>query len=120
MKKILLVEDNTMNCELIKDILQLGNYQITTTENGVEALNLLKSESFDLVLTDINLPKMDGIEFIHKFGEFENAAKIVAMTSDLTAKNGKTFEEIGFDGYIQKPFKVSDFRQYIKNMLEES
>ena len=109
-----------MNCELVKDILQLGNYQITSTGNGIDALNILANKSFDLVLTDINLPKMDGIEFINKFRESGGSTKIVAMTSDLTAKNGKAFSELGFDGFIQKPFKVGDFRQYIKNILGES
>ena len=120
MKKILLVEDNVMNSKLVQDILKLGNYQITSTGNGRDALAILENESFDLILTDINLPKMDGVEFVHKFRETESNAKIVAMTSDMTARNGKAFAEIGFDGHIQKPFKVSDFRQYIKTMLGES
>ena len=119
MKKILLVEDNVMNRELIKEILTLCNYQITSTGDGIDALDILKNESFDLILTDINLPKMDGIEFIHKFRDSKGTAKIVAMTSDLTTKNGETFEEVGFNGYIQKPFKVFEFRQYIQNVLGE-
>ncbi|MCL2549646.1 MAG: response regulator [Methanimicrococcus sp.] len=120
MKKILLIEDNVMNCELIKDILVLCNYQITSTGDGADALVILENESFDLILTDIHLPKMDGVEFIHKFKESKGIAKVVAMTSDLTTKSGETFEEVGFHGYIQKPFKVSEFRQYIKTMLGES
>jgi len=120
MKKILLIEDNVMNCELIREILTLCNYQITSTGDGLDALGILENESFDLILTDINLPKMDGIEFIRKFRDSKGTAKIVAMTSDLTTKSGETFEEIGFNGYIQKPFKVFEFRQYIKNMLGES
>ena len=120
MKKILLIEDNVMNCELIRDILTLCNYQITSTGDGRDALDILENESFDLILTDIHLPKMDGIEFIHKFRESNSAVKIVAMTSDLTTKSGETFEEVGFNGYIQKPFKIFEFRQYIKNILGES
>jgi Response regulators consisting of a CheY-like receiver domain and a winged-helix DNA-binding domain len=116
-REILLIEDNIMNCELVKDTLEMENYSITTINNGSDALDILKSKSFDLILTDINLPRMDGIEFMSRAREICNNCSIIAMTSDSKTKDGKSFQEIGFDGYIQKPFKVSEFRQYIRSLI---
>ena len=119
MEKILLVEDNVMNRELVKDILEMNGYLIECVKNGKEALTILELESFDIVLTDINLPIMDGIELIQKIREKdEQPKKIVAMTADTHTKTGKTFEEAGFDGFVQKPFKIDEFRKYVKSFTD--
>ncbi|MDL2261240.1 response regulator [Methanimicrococcus sp. OttesenSCG-928-J09] len=120
MKKILLIEDNIMNSELVKDILEMENYGITSVTNGKDALDILETESFDLILTDINLPKLDGLELIKILCESGNIVPVIAMTSDLTTKDGLTFEEVGFDNFIQKPFKIGEFRKLIKSYLDES
>ena len=123
MKKILLVEDNEMYRVLVKEVLEMDNYQIRVVNDGEEALSALKSESFDLVLTDIALPKLNGIELTQKIREQEkkqpkkSRQKIIAMTADLQTKDGKSFEEIDFDGFIQKPFKIQDFRNYVESII---
>ena len=123
MKKILLVEDNELYRILVKEVLEMDNYQIRVVNDGEEALSALKSESFDLVLTDIALPKLNGIELIQKIREQEkkqpkkSRQKIIAMTADLQTKDGKSFEEIEFDGFIQKPFKIQDFRNYVESII---
>jgi len=122
-KKILLVEDNELYRILVKEVLEMDNYQIRVVNDGEEALSALKSESFDLVLTDIALPKLNGIELIQKIREQEkkrpkkSRQKIIAMTADLQTKDGKSFEEIEFDGFIQKPFKIQDFRNYVESII---
>jgi len=122
-KKILLVEDNEMYRVLVKEVLEMDNYQIRVVNDGEEALSALKSESFDLVLTDIALPKLNGIELTQKIREQEkkqpkkSRQKIIAMTADLQTKDGKSFEEIDFDGFIQKPFKIQDFRNYVESII---
>ena len=123
MKKILLVEDNELYRILVKEVLEMDNYQIRVVNDGEEALSALKSESFDLVLTDIALPKLNGIELTQKIREQEkkrpkkSRQKIIAMTADLQTKDGKSFEEIDFDGFIQKPFKIQDFRNYVESII---
>lgn len=111
-----------MNSELVKDILEMENYGFVSVTNGKDALDILnsKTESFDLILTDINLPKVDGLELIKTIRESGNPIPVVAMTSDLTTKDGLTFEEVGFDGFIQKPFKIRDFRDLIKSLINRS
>lgn len=120
MKKILLIEDNIMNRELVKDILELENYSITAAANGKDALDVLEKESFDLILTDINLPKLDGLELIKIIRESGRSVSVIALTSDLGTRDGLTFQEVGFDDFIQKPFKIKEFRDTIKSYLNGS
>ncbi|MDV0445053.1 Polar-differentiation response regulator DivK [Methanimicrococcus sp. At1] len=119
MKQILLIEDNVLNSELVKDILEMENYEITCVTNGKDALDLLKKNLFDLILTDINMPKMDGLELVQRIREeTSQICKIIAISSDTSAKDGKSFEEVGFDGFVQKPFKVKEFRNYVNAVIE--
>ena len=120
MKKILLVEDDMMHCALVQDILEMSDYRVQYTNDGREALLILESESFDLILTDINMPKMDGIELLERIRKKRKPQKIIAMTADLRPRSGKTFEELGFDGFIQKPFKVNEFRERIRFFINVS
>jgi DNA-binding response OmpR family regulator len=120
LKRILLVEDNVMNSELIRDILEMENHEISCAADGIEALDHLAENIFDLVLTDINLPKMSGLELMkHIRNNMGHKVKVVALSSDTMTKDGKLFDEIGFDGYIQKPFKIGEFRRYIKPLLDD-
>lgn len=116
---ILLIEDNMMNSELIKDILEMENSEVSCAADGKEALDILKKQSFDLVLTDINLPKMDGLELVKHIRKEAPYVRVIAVSSDTMTKDGRPFEEAGFDGYIQKPFKIKEFRQYIKSLLDD-
>ena len=117
MKNILLVEDDTMHCALVQDILEMEKYCVRFARDGEEALSILESESFDLVLTDINMFKMNGIELLERVREMKKPQKIIAMTAELRTRSGQTFEEIGFDGFIQKPFKINQFREYVKSFV---
>ncbi|MCC2508110.1 response regulator [Methanimicrococcus blatticola] len=120
MKQILLIEDNIMNSELVKDILEMENYEITCTADGMDALDILEKESFDLILTDINLPKMDGLELVkHIRSDMDPNIKVIAISSDTLTKDGRQFTDVGFDGFIQKPFKIGEFRKYIKSLLDD-
>jgi len=118
LKQILLVEDNVMNLKLIKDVLEMENYEIVLAVDGKEALEMLKSKDFDLILTDIHLPVMDGLELLRRVrAETNQSAKMIAMSADTMTRDGKTFEEAGFDGFIQKPFKIKELRDYVRSQL---
>lgn len=119
MSQILLVEDNGMNSELVKDILEMENYEVTVVGDGCAALDTLQTKSFDLILTDINLPRMDGLTLVRHMRSSGYSGLIVALTSDISTKEG-SFEEVEFNGFIQKPFKINVFREYVKSILDGS
>lgn len=120
MKKILLIEDDMINAELVADILEMSGCDVKWVTDGKEALSLLEKESFDLILTDIHMPRMDGIVFIQEIRkkQIRPAKFIVALTADTEANGGQTFQDIGYDGHIQKPFKINELRAYINALLE--
>jgi two-component system capsular synthesis sensor histidine kinase RcsC len=110
-----------ISSELVIDILELSGYEVTWATDGQEALFLLDKESFDLILADIHLPRMDGIEFIRVVRKkpITSAKYIVAMTSDIATKDGKRFQDIGYEKKKKKPFKLNDFRAYVSALLED-
>jgi len=121
LKKILLIEDDMLSSELVIDILEMNGCEVKWATDGQEALALLDKESFDLILADIHMPRMNGIEFIQEIRKKSTApAKyIIAMTADIATKDGKKFQDIGYDGHIQKPFKLNDFKAYINALLKD-
>lgn len=108
MKKILIVDDNTFFAKTITDSLPTGKYKVVTAEDGEEGLNKLQSEKPDLVLLDILMPKIDGIEFLKilQSKRSENKGKSIVpiiITSNLSNIN-KISEGValGVKGYIIK------------------
>ncbi len=81
MKKLLIVDDSELSREKIKSILQEDNYYIKTVSDGHEALKTLRKNPFDLIITDIIMPKMEGLEFIITLKKEYPALKILAVSS---------------------------------------
>ncbi|WP_338101904.1 response regulator [Methanolapillus millepedarum] len=118
MGKILLVEDNSMNRELVKDILETFDCDVVGVEDGFKALSLIEKNEFDLILIDINLPKMNGVELAQKIrNSGYKYGKLVALTANECTLSGQRFQDVGFDGHIQKPFQINDFRKKVEKYL---
>ncbi|WNY26426.1 response regulator [Methanolapillus ohkumae] len=118
MKKILLVEDNSMNRELIKDVLETFQFKVVCAEDGFEALLFVEKSEFDLVLVDLNLPKMSGVEFALKIkaGSYK-CGKLIALTANEYSEVSDKIQG-AFDGYIHKPFQINDFRNKIYELIQ--
>ncbi|MGJ1481812.1 response regulator transcription factor [Sphingobacterium multivorum] len=116
---LLLVDDHTELLEFIADDLN-EDYQITTSSNGREALDLLATEYFDLIVSDVMMPEMDGFELCQKIKEDIAYAHIPVIL--LTAKNSIESKiqglEYGADAYIEKPFSPSFLRAQIASLLK--
>jgi len=100
-----LVEDNAINRLVAQK--SLGNYNCTITEvnNGVEAVEILKIQKFDIILMDIFMPEMDGLEATEIIrNELKITTPIVAFTANAFKSEIKKFIEIGMDAYVLKPF----------------
>ncbi|XMB87170.1 ATP-binding protein [Mycoplasmatota bacterium WC44] len=109
-KRILVVEDNEVNSLLIEELLKANNLKnIEVSVNGEEAIEVIRNKDFDIILMDIQMPIMDGVEatkYIRK--EFpEKNLKIFALTANVLKEQIDEYMKVGFDDYISKPIDVS-------------
>ena len=104
MKKIALVEDNADNRLLVQVVLA-DSYDVTSYENGQDALDGISTEMPDLVLLDISLPKMDGNEVLRRIRADDAMRKlpVIALTAHAMAGDREKYLAAGFDGYVTKP-----------------
>lgn len=105
MKKILYADDAASMRKLINLVLS-KNYDLTIVENGAEALEAAKQQKFDAVISDINMPVMDGLEFLEKFRALPDNqfTPILMMTTEASAEMKQKGRELGATGWIVKPF----------------
>jgi PAS domain S-box-containing protein len=115
--RVLLVEDNRVNQKLALRLLEKMGHQVTLTVNGLEALALLKPNAFDLVLMDIQMPVMGGVEATQKIREAERKSgghiPIIAMTAHAMAGDEEKYMSAGMDGYVSKPVRAGFLRSEI-------
>ncbi len=118
MKKILVAEDSSVIQNLTKKILTLQNFQITSVKNGEQVLDKLKEESFDLILMDINMPVMDGIECTKRVralaDESKNNIPIVAITGNARNYTMEEFLSNGINDFIPKPLNFDQLVEKVR------
>ena len=120
-KRILLAEDNEINQMVVKLIFEEWNIELVVVENGLLAFNKVKEEDYDLVLMDIMMPTMDGIEATLKIrNELETPKKdikIIAMTASAFKKDIDRFYQSGMDDFISKPFNANILFKKMEHLL---
>ena len=119
MTSILVVEDNPMNMELVTCLLESNGIEVTQAADGLEALDRIKNSLFDLVLLDIQLPGMGGLEVLKHIKE--NPAlqhvKVIALTAQALVGDKERFIDAGCIGYISKPIDVFHFMDELNTFL---
>jgi len=118
---ILVVDDDELNQRMMRLILKREGHHIECVPNGLEAVNAVKSKSFDMVLMDLQMPVMDGVEASRKIREFEQGGErvfIVALTASYLPERGRELYEAGIDNYLAKPFEVEHLRHILQYGLE--
>jgi two-component system cell cycle response regulator DivK len=120
-KKILVVEDNLMNLELVMDILETSGYAVVAAQNGNEALELANREQPDLILMDIQLPELDGLEVTRRLKNNTTTRhiKVVALTAHAMRGDEDRARQAGCSGYIPKPINTREFNQTIEGYLRQ-
>ncbi len=122
--RILLAEDNEFNQKLVEALLKQRGHSVAITGNGKEALKALEKETFDLVLMDVQMPEMSGLEATARIREKEQVTgshiPIVAMTAHAMKGDQKRFLDAGMDGYITKPLQRQIFFETIENLARET
>lgn len=120
-KKILIVDDIFTNRLLLTEILKDLDYQISQASNGKEAVELIEKEDFDLVLMDIEMPVMNGLEttiFIRKnMSSHKSKIPIVALTAHNPNLFFDNFKDVGFDELLTKPYSISKIKGVIDLVL---
>ncbi len=118
-KKILIVEDNEYVLGSIKLLLSKEGYAITTTTDGPAAIELFKKEQYDLVITDIKMPQMDGLELLQRLkGEFPDIS-VIMMTAFGSIKNAVGAMKMGACDYITKPVSSEEIKLVIQKVFEK-
>jgi CheY-like chemotaxis protein len=118
-KKVLVIEDNELNMKLVRSLLQLGHFEVVEAENAEKGIQLAKDCQPDLILMDIQLPGMDGLEAtikIKKDGSL-NGIPVVALTSYAMQGDEEKALAAGCLGYITKPIETKIFLKTIQQYL---
>ena len=115
-EQVLVVEDNATSMKLFRDVLQATGYRTLEATTGVEALALAVEHAPDLVLMDIQLPDIDGVEALGRLRADERTASIpvLALTAQAMQGDRERFLASGFDGYVSKPVDVLDLVGAVK------
>src|SRR4030042_146819 len=118
-KKILIVEDNPQNMRLIEMALSAESYTLLEATNGEEALEVAKKERPDLIIMDIQLPKMSGLEVTRKLREISEFSRtpIIAITAYAMKGDKEKALDAGCNAYLSKPISARDLPNLIAKML---
>ena len=120
MSVILIVEDNEKNMKLARDILQVKGYATLEAITGEEGVRLAQENTPDLVLMDIQLPGINGIEAFRQLRADPRTAAIpvVALTASVTPTDRTQITQAGFNAFLGKPIDLKEFLATVKRMVE--
>lgn len=119
-KKVLIVEDNELNMKLFHDLLDAHGYEVTQTREGLKAIAMAKKHKPDLILMDIQLPKVSGLE-VTKWIKDDDALKdipVVAVTAFAMKGDEKRIRDGGCEAYISKPISVTKFLATVRKFTK--
>ena len=116
---ILVVEDNERNLKLLRDVLEYAGYDVRVARTGEDGVTLAVKEPPDLVLMDLQLPGIDGMEALRQLRASPRTADIpvVAVTAQAMKQDRERALEAGFNGYVEKPISVRAFPEQVRQFL---
>jgi two-component system, cell cycle response regulator DivK len=119
MSLILIVEDNEKNLKLVRDVLQVKGYETLEAGTAEDGIKLAGEHKPDLILMDIHLPGMNGIDALRVLRADPTTAAIpvIAVTASVMQQDRKLITDAGFDGYVGKPINLKEFLDAVRDML---
>jgi two-component system cell cycle response regulator DivK len=116
---ILVVEDNEKNRRLARDVLRVKGYRVVEAESAEAALACVAGEVPDLVLMDIHLPGMNGIQALQRLRDIEatRAVPVIAFTASVMPQDKHEITSAGFDGFVAKPINLREFLETIAALV---
>jgi len=118
-KKILVVDDEDFHRELMQKLLSRLGYEVAIADSAEEAFSLLKRENFPVIITDLIMLEMDGVEFCQMIRETDSKTVVIALSGHSDLYDTDKLKEAGFDNHLTKPFKIEIISQAIKEGFEE-
>ena len=121
-KTVLIVEDNELNMKLFNDILEASGYRTLQTRNGFEAIELARTHRPDLILMDIQLPEVSGLDVTRWIKEDDElkSIPIIAVTAFAMKGDEERIRAGGCEAYISKPISVTKFLETVRHYLGDS
>jgi len=120
-KKILVGEDSSIIINLTKSVLAFENYSMKAARNGKQVLEFLEKEDFDLILMDLNMPVLDGVECTKQIRDLSDPVKstlpIIAISGNINNYSIDEFRKIGFNEFLQKPLDFDKLLATVKKYL---
>lgn len=117
--KILIVEDEKNMREVLKILLEGEGYKVVTAHDGIDGLGWIQKDIFDLVITDIKMPGMDGFGILKKLQEVSPETFVIMITAFGTTESAVEAMKLGAYDYIHKPFRIDEIRLIVKNALDK-
>lgn len=117
--KILIVEDEKSMREVLKILLEGENHEVTTASDGIEGLACIEKDIFDLVITDMKMPKSDGFQVLKKIKEISPDTIVIMITAFGTKDSAVEAMKLGAYDYIHKPFNIDEIRLIVRKALEK-
>ena len=120
--QVLVVEDNEKNMKLFRDVLEASGYRLLEATTGEQAMELAAEQQPNLVLMDIQLPDLDGVDALGRLRADARTASIpvVALTAQAMHGDRERFLDVGFDAYISKPVDIVEFVRTVKEHCGEA
>jgi two-component system, cell cycle response regulator DivK len=116
---VLVVEDNALNLKLVRDVLGHAGYRVLEAGDAERGIALARAEAPDLILMDIQLPGIDGVEALERLRNDDATAAIpvVALTALAMKEDRERFARAGFDGYLEKPLSVPELPGHVAALI---
>ena len=118
MANLLIVDDEPGMRQLLSHVFGREGHAVRAAEDGAKALELLRQEPADLIISDVKMPDMNGIELLRRLREFSPDAAVVMMTAFATVETAREAFKLGADDFIQKPFDVDELKVIVSKALE--
>ncbi|MBW2441639.1 MAG: response regulator [Deltaproteobacteria bacterium] len=118
-KKVLVVDDEDFHRELMQKLLSKLGYEVAVAESAEEAFALLREEKFPVIITDLIMLEMDGVEFCQMLRETDTKTVVIALSGHTELYNTDKLIEAGFDNHLTKPINIETISQAINEGFEE-
>ena len=119
MKSVLVVDDEKSMCDLLSIVLKKDGYRVKVAQDGFSAAKLIRENDFDVVITDIQMPRSNGLDVLDAVNKMRPHTPVVMMTAYATAETAVEAMKKGAYDYISKPFNIEDIQLIVKNAVEK-